>query len=309
MVSLNTTNVRTTLRAALRWGIGLCLPGLLCLLLGALLLWAEAHSDWGAQRLGSWLLQHNASRQERGAVWQGIIASRRARSHLDSTALPALAPQTLPPHILERRYEQLQRTPHFARWRTSQRRQAFDPQQLSNDQLRELAQSMQVFSQVDQLLQHIELPVDAFQIHARIYAQTRLEDASLFPVLHRHLLSTQAPAAWNFTHMATADKKYWQQQLQPLLGTPIEIWDDALPEAPSVRKALRHILGHWSDSLRTDEVERLRKAWRQTPGTELRIARNLDIFAGYALLPRELPVRFEVPAILAQQAVDWEATP
>jgi hypothetical protein len=287
----------------LRWGLGLLLPGFFCLLVALFALLAEANTDWGARRLGSWLLQHNDQRLLAGTTWQNISAQRRARTLLDSAARePQIDAKKLPLHLLTHHYAQLQRTPHFARWRSHKRTTALSPQDLSPQQLRLLAQSMQAFAQVDDLLAHIELPVDGFQIQARIYAQTALEDGSLFPELHRRLLQSRAPEAWNFTRMDIDDRRAWQEKLRPLLSAQSE--RKALPEAPAIGETLTALVAAWSDSLQRDEIERLRRSWRQATDFELRLVRNLDEFAGYALLAGELPVRFIVPAVLGAKAVD-----
>lgn len=287
-----------------RWCFGLTLPALCFLSFTALLLWAETRSDWIAKRAGVWLLTHNNERPQIGATWQSIIASRHARSHLDSSTIPAINPSALKKHVLEYRYVQLQHTPHFSRWRTIKRHSELDAQQLSGQQLRQLAQSMQTFSQVDRLLKNMQLPTDGYNVHARIRAQVHLADGSLFTTLHKRLRSIQAPEAWNFIRMAPSEQSYWQQSLALLLDSPVEHWEQVLPEMSAVHIALLHILADWSDSLRADEKQRVVDAWRQMPDFELRIARNMDRFDGYALLPDELPVRFVLPKSIGESAVD-----
>lgn len=286
-----------------RWSIGLLLPSALALFLTLCMLWLESDADWAARRLGSWLLAQNDNRQTSGSTWQNISAQRRARALLDSSArAPTIDAHKLPPHLLLYHYAQLQRTPHFARWRSSQLAEPLAAQHLNPQQLRALAESIQAFAQVDDLLAHIELPVDVFDVHARIQAQTALEDGSLFAALHRQLLASQGPEAWNFTHMSSQDRRYWRAKLRPLLNSEGD--GGQLPEAPVVGATLAALVASWSDSLRRGEIERLRQRWRQTPNFELRLARNLDEFAGYVLLAGELPVRFVVPAAIATKAID-----
>jgi hypothetical protein len=292
-----------TLPTALRWCLGLLLPGALCLLLALGLVSCEADAGWGARQLGRWLLAHNTSRLATGATWQNISAQRRARSLLDSSTrtLPIDA-QKLPSHLLVRHYAQLQRTPHFARWHSSTREVPLAAHDLNPRQLRLLAESIQAFEQVDELLRHMILPVDFFDVHARIQAQTALEDGSLFSSLHQQLLAQQAPEAWNFTHMSAQDQRYWRGHLRPLLSPEAAAED--LPEAPIVGATLAALVTSCSDSLRRIEVERLRHSWQHAADFELRLVRNLDAFVGYVLLAGELPVRFVVPEAIATQAVD-----
>jgi len=298
----NSANVPT----ALRWSLGLLLPGLLFLLIAILSLLAEAKTDWGARRLGTWLLVHNDGRSLAGATWQNISAQRRARARLDSAVRAPnidakIDAKKLPLHLLSHHYTQLQRTPHFARWRSLERQVPLPPHDLSSQQLRLLAQSIQAFTQVDDLLAHIELPADGFQVHARIYAQTALEDGSLFPILHSHLFKVGAPEAWNFTRMSEEDKRSWQEKLRPLLSAHTN--PNPLSEAPTISAALSTLVSDWSDSLQRAEINRLRTSWRQAPSFELRLVRNLDEFAGYALLADELPVRFVLPTSFGAKAV------
>jgi len=286
-----------------RWLIGLTLPGILLLGCGLGGAWLEHRTHWIARRLGTYLLQRNEARPARGSVWQGILASRRTRSSLESsTWADSLQQETIPQAVLHGRYLVDRRSADFLVLRVDSRPMSLRPGRLTGPQMQELARSLQAYTQGRQLLAHVSLPRDPFQVHARIRAQLALEDGSLFPLLHQRLLAANSPRAWNFVRMSTEDRQYWHEHLDQILAGPSGEGETSLEPTPEVVDVLQSLIRTWEDSLYAAEIQRLQQAWESSADFELRIVRNMDTFTGYAVAAGELPVRFTIPACRADAA-------
>ena len=285
-----------------RWLIGLILPGFVLTILALGALWWEQHTHGSTRWLGGYLLEHNSDREQRGSVWKGILASRQTRTHLQETpSVPYLEPATLPESLLRNRYWEARRSANFLVLRHHRRATPLHPEKLSALQMQELARSLQIFQRGKQLLANLTLSPDAYRIHAHIRAQIALEDGSLFPLLHRRLLADNAPTAWDFVHMSADDQRYWRASIDPAI-TPGSAEDSTLAKrAPQVADAVRSLVQSWADSLLMAEIRLLRTAWETGPSFQLRIVRNMDTFTGYAVLPGELPIPFDLPARQAEE--------
>lgn len=285
-----------------RWLIGLILPGFILTIFALGALWWEQSTHWPTRWLGSYLLERNAGREPRGSVWKGILASRQTRTHLQETpSAPFLETATLSQSLLQNRYWEARRSANFLVLRHHRCATPLHPEKLSALQMQELARSLQVFQQGKQLLATLSLSPDPYRIHARIRAQIALEDGSLFPLLHQRLLRVSAPVAWDFVRMSADDIHYWREAIGPAL-TPGSPEDSTLAaQAPQVVDAVRYLVQTWADSLLTAEVLLLRTAWETGPSFQLRIVRNMDTFTGYAVLPGELPIPFDLPARQAEE--------
>ena len=283
----------------------LALAPALALVLGACMLVLEYRTQYAARYIGAYLLRHNADRQPRGALWQGILASRRARLALaDSSA--DLAPQSAPDPVLQHRYSLQHHGPHAVLLRVQRRQQSLQLDGPAPEVLRELARSLQVYERGRALLARAELPADPLYIHALIGAQIALEDGALFTQLHRRLLALDAVEAWTFLRMDTDEKAYWRTLLDPYLQAASTAAD--LEVAPVVRQALGEIVQSRQDSLRRDEIDRLLRCWDTVSGFEIRLNRGADQFAGYALLPGELPTAFSLPTPLVAEQLKLSDT-
>ena len=293
-----------------RWLICLILPGFILMLFALGILWWEQSTRWPSRRLGSYLLERNAGREQLGSVWKGILASRQTRTHLQETPpTPYLEPATLPGSLLQNRYWEARRSANFLVLRQYRRATPLHPERLSVLQMQELARSLQVFQQGKQLLANLSLSPDPYRIHARIRAQIALEDGSLFPLLHQRLLAENAPVAWDFVHMSAADERYWRESIDPAL-TPGSAEDSTLAkQAPQVADAVRSLVQTWADSLLAAEVRLLRTAWENGPSFQLRIVRNMDTFTGYAVPPGELPIPFDLPTRQAEELLGLTTDP
>ena len=151
-----------------------------------------------------------------------------------------------------------------------------------------------------------ELSADPLYIHALIGAQIALEDGALFTQLHRRLLALDAVEAWTFLRMDATEKAYWRAQLDPYLQAASTTAD--LEVAPVVSQALGEIVQSRQDSLRHDEIDRLLRCWDTVSGFEIRLNRGADQFAGYALLPGELPTAFSLPTPLVAEQLKLSDT-
>ncbi|HIG56493.1 MAG TPA: hypothetical protein EYQ18_21435 [Candidatus Handelsmanbacteria bacterium] len=58
-------------------------------------MWREYHSQYASRQIGADLMRHNHEREPRGALWQGILASRRTRLALADSTLFCLLHQRL----------------------------------------------------------------------------------------------------------------------------------------------------------------------------------------------------------------------
>jgi hypothetical protein len=278
------------------------LPPLLGLAMGSYLLWLEYHTQYAARRIGTYLMTQNADRQARGAVWQGILASRRTRLALeDSLAEWKVEPQRAPAPVLRNRYHLQLQGPYAAFLRVEERAQplAYTNERMDRETLRELAHSLQIYEQGRQLLSLAIMPRDPLRIHALIGAQIALEGEALFARLHERLLAQNAPEAWTFLRMDGEEQAFWRTHLAPLLSTKPD--SSSTEVTPAVRLALGQILQSWEDSLHHGEVDRLQAAWEDMPGFALRLARSGDAFSAYALFPDETPTPFALPTTAVEQ--------
>ena len=279
---------------------------LIGLALSTYLLWLEYQTQYAARHIGAYLLRHNQERQPRGALWQGILASRRTRLALaDSLAEFELAPQSTPLPVLHNRYRLQQHGPYAAFLKVQRRPASLQPDRLAPETLRELARSLQVYEQGRDLLLQASMPADPLRIHALIGAQIALEDGALFPQLHRRLLALNAPEAWTFLRMDGEEQDFWRTHLSPLLETELDTLDFQV--APVVRRALQQIVQSWEDSLHRDEIDRLLKGWNGVDGFEIRLTRGADQFSAYALFPDEVPTPFSLPTPLVEKRLGLDA--
>lgn len=279
----------------------LLLAPLLGLGTGCYLLWLEYHSHYAARHIGAYLMQQNQQRAPRGALWQGILASRETRTALaDSLSESDLitASQHAPIPVLSNRYHLQRHGPYAAFLSVVRRPAALKADNLPPEALRELALSLQIYRQGRTLISAASIPADLLHIHALISTQVALEDDSLFPTIHKRLLDLNAPEAWTFLRMEQGEMDFWRTQLVPLLNTSA---DSTYSEvSPQLRGVLQDIVESSQDSLRQHEIERLLKAWDNVNGFELRLTRSGDQFAAYALFPGEAPTAFS----LSTQAVE-----
>ena len=282
------------------------LAPLIGLSLSTYLLWLEYQTQYAARHIGAYLLRHNQQRQPRGALWQGILASRRTRLALaDSLAEFASVPQRTPLPVLHNRYSLQQHGPYAAFLKVRRRPTALQPDRLAPEMLRELARSLQVYQQGRDLLSRASMPSAPLRVHALIGTQIALEDGALFPRLHRHLLALDASEAWTFLRMDEEEQDFWRTHLSPLLETELDALDSEV--APIVRRALQQIVQSWQDSLHRDEIDRLLKGWDGVNGFEIRLTRGADQFAAYALFPDEVPTPFSLPTPLVEKRLGLDA--
>ena len=277
--------------------LGLVLPGLCVLALGAILGSWEQRTHLVSRWLGQQLLLDNDARVPSGAVWEGILAGRRARHRVqDATGGDSLLSATVPLPALRSRYTQEQRSRDFVILTRNRRATALQPASLSTQAVRDLAETMQVYQRGQRLLQALELPEEPFLIHARIAAQIELEEGGLFAALHERLLASGSPSAWDFVQMSAATRAYWALLLRPAVDNGAAVAPDLEHQAPEVAAATASLVSSWADSLRHAEAGRLRQAWEDSGRYEIRLVRNMDRFIGHALYQGERPVQFELPA-------------
>ncbi len=281
----------------LRWIIGLTLPGLLLTLLGAGALWLEYRTHYVAVRLGEYLLQHNQNRTARGAVWQGILASRKSRTALANRAhSDTLGLDTIPPALLRCHYGLDRPVPNFLVLRAWGRTAPLRLDQISGREMPNLARSLQAYHLGVALLSHIQLPRAAFQVHAQIQAQIALDNGSLFDLLHRELDRVNAPEAWNFVKMSPQDQDYWQGYLGRFLAPTAARPEEFQDEDAILANACTTLLETWTDSLYAAEVDQVQRLWASGTPIQIRLVRNMDTFTGYAIVADEPPIRFSLPA-------------
>lgn len=267
----------------------------------------EYHTQYAARYIGQYLMQQNSNRQPRGALWQGILASRQTRMALsDSLAEAPLAPSQAPLPVLQNHYQLQYHGTHAAFFSVARRDTALQPDLLSPENLRELAYSLQIYEQGRSLLTQAIVPDHGSHLRALVGAQIALEDGSLFYQLHKCLLAKDEPEAWTFLKMKEEDMAYWREHLAPLLGPdPEHAQSDA---GPIITAALAEVVQARADSLRQGEVKRLFTAWDSADGFELRLTRtgDEDQFAAYALVPGQEATALVLPTQAVQQHLGLE---
>ena len=83
----------------------IALVPLIGLAIGSGLLWLEYKTLFAARHIGEYLMRQNHERQPRGALWQGLIASRQTRLALvDSLAGLTIKPHSTPFPVLQNHY-------------------------------------------------------------------------------------------------------------------------------------------------------------------------------------------------------------
>ena len=278
----------------------LALCALLPLGAACVLFFFEHQTQYAARYIGQYLMQENPKRQPRGALWQGIIASRQTRTALaDSLAEAPLEPRQTPLPVLQNHYQLQYHGTHAAFFSIARRDTALQPDHLNPDTLRELAYSLQIYEQGRYLLTQAIVPGEESHLQAIVDAQMALEDGSLFHQLHKWLLAKDEPEAWTFLKMKEEDIAYWHQHLARLLSpTPEPAQSDA---GPIITAALAQIVQARADSLRQSEVERLLAAWDSVDGFELRLTRTGGQFAAYALVPGAEATALVLPTQPVQQ--------
>ena len=288
-------------RPYLRWLAGLVLPGLLLLAAGVGALAVEYRTQWMAAAMGEYLLARNGDRVERGAIWQGILATRQSRSHLaEGPQSDSLRLEALPPGLLQCFYQAGPPAANRVSLRARARTAPLRLDQVDPEQMRGRARSLQLYRHGEQLLAAIELRREAFRAHARIQAEIALEDGALFARLHRALLAAGSPEGWNFVRMSPEDQEYWRAYLAPLLS-PAEP-DTASPSATvtdttsALPRVCAGLLQAWEDSLYAADLRRLQQAWAGGEEMEIRLVRSMDRFTWYAVVGDDPPARFWLPA-------------
>ncbi len=280
--------------------IALC--ALVPLAAAGVLFWGEYQTQYAARSIGQFLMEQNPQRQPRGALWQGILASRQTRIALsDSLAEVPLEPSQAPLPVLQNHYQLQYHGPHAAFFSVSRRDTAIQPDRPHPETWRELAYSLQIYEQGRDLLTQAIVPGEQAHLHALVSAQIALEDGSLFHQLHKWLLAKDEPEAWTFLKMKEQDIAYWREQLAPLLGPdPGHTPSDA---GPIITAALAQIVQARADSLRQGAVKHLLAAWDSADGFELRLTRtgDEDQFAAYALVPGQEATALVLPAQFVQQ--------
>ena len=285
--------------------IALC--ALVPLVSACVLFLLEYRTQYAARYIGQYLMQQNSNRQPRGALWQGILASRQTRMALsDSLAEAPLEPSQTPLPVLQNHYQLQYHGTHAAFFAVAQRDTALQPDLLSPENLRELAYSLQIYEQGRSLLTQAIVPDHGSYLRALVGAQIALEDGSLFYQLHKCLLAKDEPEAWTFLKMKEEDMAYWRQHLAPLLGPdPERAQSDA---GPIITAALAEVVQARADSLRQGETKHLLTAWDSADGFELRLTRtgDEDQFAAYALVPGQEATALVLPAESVQQHLGLE---
>ena len=267
----------------------------------------EYQTQYAARYIGQYLMQQNSKRQPGGALWQGILASRKTRMALsDSLAEVPLEPRQAPLPVLQNHYQLQYHGTHAAFFAVARRDTALQPDLLSPENLRELAYSLQIYEQGRSLLTQAIVPDHGSYLRALVGAQIALEDGSLFYQLHKCLLAKDEPEAWTFLRMQEEDMAYWREHLAPLLGPdPERAQSDA---GPIITVALAEVVQAWADSLRQGETKHLLTAWDSADGFELRLTRtgDEDQFAAYALVPGQEATALVLPAQSVQQHLGLE---
>ncbi|MYI62002.1 MAG: hypothetical protein F4105_10105 [Gemmatimonadetes bacterium] len=285
--------------------IALC--ALVPLVSACVLFLLEYRTQYAARYIGQYLMQQNSNRQPRGALWQGILASRQTRMALsDSLAEAPLEPSQTPLPVLQNHYQLQYHGTHAAFFAVAQRDTALQPDLLSPENLRELAYSLQIYEQGRSLLTQAIVPDHGSYLRALVGAQIALEDGSLFYQLHKCLLAKDEPEAWTFLKMKEEDMAYWREHLAPLLGPdPERAQSDA---GPILTAALAEVVQARADSLRQGETKHLLTAWDSADGFELRLTRtgDEDQFAAYALVPGQEATALVLPAESVQQHLGLE---
>lgn len=286
-------------RIAVCASVPCCAAGLLFLV--------EHQTQFAARCVGQYLVQQNPKRQPRGALWQGILASRQTRMALsDSLAETPLKPKPrqTPQPVLQNHYQLQYHGTHAAFFAVTRRDSALQPDQFDPATLRELAYSLQIYEQGRYLLTQAIVPDDASYLRALIGAQIALEDGTLFHQLHKWLLAKDEPEAWTFLKMQEEDVAYWREHLAPLLSAdPDPAQSDA---GPIITAALAQIVQARADSLRHGETAHLLAAWDGADGFELRLTRTGDQFAAYAIMPGREATALVLPTQLVQQRLGLE---
>ena len=292
----------------LRWSIGLSLPGILLACGAAVTLWAEYRTPYVAAHLGEYLLRRNDERQERGSVWQGILANRQSRTAVDSLARRApVNLTTLPPALLEFRFSSENRGTNLYVLQAHRRTPPLRLDPISGETMQSLAHSLEIYRRGENLLSHIELPRESFQIQARIRFKVALDDNALFPLLHRELDAMDAPLAWNFIKMSPEDQNFWRDRLQ-LFSIRADADSTAFADLqtvnPELVRACQNLLHTWEIALYTAEIERLQGEWRSGAERTIRLVRDIDVFAGYLISPGSIATRFTIPTAEASAILD-----
>ena len=272
----------------------IALVPLIGLAIGSGLLWLEYKTLFAARHIGEYLMRQNHERQPRGALWQGLIASRQTRLALaDSLAGLTIKPHSTPFPVLQNHYRLQHHGPNAVFLRVTKRTTHLKPELLAPGTLRELSRSLQIYQDGLHLLTNAAIPTEPLRIHALIATQIALEDNTLFSTLHRHLIALNSTEAWTFLRMEPEEMEFWRSHLGPLLEIDQDATDHEV--SPFIQRALDEIVEARQDSLRQVEITRLLKGWDQVDGFELRLSRAGDHFAAYALYPGEVPPSFSLP--------------
>ena len=268
--------------------------GAVLLCLAALLVELGDHGISAA--IGRHLLEDNAERPQRGAVWQGILAARRNRGTVAAAAFsePADSSAGPAPALTRASFRLVHRSGDFAVLRAEPRDAPWRADALDADALKELAASTQVYRQGGRLLDSVELPGSLYRTRARILAEVALEEGRLFSDLHVRLRRAGDPQAYDFIRMSAADRRYWRQRLQPAVaayGTATGLADTTTVQAVAYAQ-----FDTWADSLHALDQKRLRRLWHEGAACEIRLLRYMDGFRGYFQPKGEHPYRFDIPA-------------
>ena len=281
--------------SVLRWTLGLLIPVIALILLAACGILVESQTHYGSTWLGRRLLSDNAQRERTGALWEGILASRRSRTTLATKpSADSLHFSTIPDALLGFEYE-LVRHGDLLRLETRARPEPLILAEIASHSMQQLASSLQAYGRGRSILNGIRLSREAYRSKAHILAQTSLNDGSIFPLLHRHLLHNGRPEAWNFVKMTFEDEMHWRAVLRSILAR----WNDgetrsAEEEVSIVESTCRELIEGWIDSLYSAERDKILHHWEVGANLEVRLTRNLDSFVGYALFPHTPPIRLAI---------------
>jgi hypothetical protein len=279
----------------LRWFVGLCLPSLLLGILIAGILVQEYHNPFLTVRLGEWLLRDNRQRQPVGAVWQGILASRRSRDVLENRRQDdSLQLTSLPKALLRSRFTMERASAELLIMASRERNSPLSARQIGRTQMQELAQSLQYFQLGQALLEDVRLSRESFRTHAYVRAQIALDDGTIYPQLHAQLHKINSPEAWNFVKMSPEDEQHWRGMLRSYFSPSESGGVAAVSESP-LAVACTAVVQNLTESLYSAEVDRLQRTWRFGGEMQIRLAGRLEEFAGYIVLQNQPPVAVAFP--------------
>lgn len=292
----------------IRWPVGLLGPLLLLGAVAGMLGGWEYRTRDCSRWLGHQLLAGNAGRAASGAAWEAVLATRQARTRIQDVAPSDTLPSgTIPQGPLRYQYTQQVHSPDFVVLGKKRRRAPLRAERLSEMQMRDLAKSLRIYQRGKVLLQHLTLPVDEIQLQAAVRARLALQEGTLYDELHRDLLTHNEPEAWDFVRMSKTDSAYWRHLLRPALAPGTPGATELSQQTPAVAAAVSRLLSGWRHALHQEEIERLRSFWEHGPDFQIRLVRNMNIFAGYAVPAGAPPMPFELPAGAVAAALDLPA--